>query len=168
MNTKFIDFINEELSDEVKVLTLSSNGVYNLLFNNDDFKDKTLPNRLQFATYNNFQDYTQSTVDNNYYIVLMLNELVIGLAKVSYISKKTSTIKFVSIDEKYRRNNLTRLIVDAIFKEAKKRNKQISITPYTILGKERLQHIVKEFADKYDVKFIDRKDTDSLYDEELI
>lgn len=163
MNTKFIDFINEELADEVKVLTLNSKDVYNLLFNNNDFKDKTLPNRLQFVKHNNFQD-----INDNYYIILMLNELVIGISKISNTSKKISIIEFVSIDEKYRRNNLTRLIINAIFKETKKHNKQISITPYTKLGQERIQHILKEIAKKYRIHFIDRKYTDSIYTDEYM
>jgi hypothetical protein len=164
MNTKFIDFINEELSDDVKVLRLNSKETHSLLFYDDNkFKDKTLPIRLQFVAHNNFKDYI-----NNYYIILMLNELIIGISKISNISKNTTIIDFINIDEKYRRNKLTRLILDTIFKDAKKYNKQISITPYTKLGKNRVQHILKEFANKYKVNFIDRKYTDSIYTDEYM
>lgn len=156
--------LRENLIKTPKILTLNPMELSHLLLGpNHEFKDKTIENRIEFFNLNNISDSSPSMYSNAYYIVLMLGDKVIGVAKVSYYSKSTSVIRFFSIDKKFRGSGYSRMMVDAIFKEAKKRNKNIGTSLYTAMGKSQLQHLFQEYAKKNNVKFIDRKESDPLH-----
>lgn len=53
-------------------------------------------------------------------------------------------------------------MVDALFKEVKKRGKNLNVSLYTKLGKLHLQKLFNEYADRYGVKFKDRSDSDEI------
>jgi hypothetical protein len=108
-------------------------------------------------------DTSSATINNSYYIVLMSGNLIIGMAKVGYYSKTTSVIRFFTIDPNFRGNQYSRLMADALFKEARIRGKKIGVSLYTGLGKARLQPLFNEYAKKHGVPFIDRKESDPLY-----
>ena len=52
-------------------------------------------------------------------LVLLIDDKIIGIAKVDYYSKPTSIIKLFSIDKEYRGCGYSRLMADALFNEAK-------------------------------------------------
>ena len=160
----FKQFVNENESKTPKVLTLNPTGLHHLVMgDNHDFKDKTIEDRIEFFNLNNLNDSTPAMYNNAYFIVLMLGNKIIGVTKIGYYSKTTSVIRFFSIDKEYRGGGYSRLMADALFKEAKNRGKNIATSLYTELGKSHLQHLFQEYAKKNDVKFIDRKESDPLY-----
>jgi hypothetical protein len=156
-----------EAQNKVNVKTLTPSDLHYKIPLYDksghDFKDKTIEDRLKFVTLNNLMDSSSATINNSYYIVLMFGNLIIGMAKVGYNSKTTSVIRFFTIDPKFRGNQYSRLMADALFKEAKNRNKKIGVSLYTDLGKARLQPLFNEYAKKYGVTFIDRKESDPIH-----
>lgn len=150
--------INESISDSIRVDILSPGDI---LYEVD--KDESIYDRIRFATFDTLHaDYTTSSLKNSFYVALYLDNYIIGLCKVKHYSSKTSIIQFLSIDENYRGNGYIRLMVDELFKEAKKRTKNIGVSLYTKLGKLHLQKIFNEYSNKYGVKFIDRKDSDEI------
>lgn len=160
----FKQFVNDNESKTPKVLTLNPTGLHHLVMDdNHNFKDKTIEDRIEFFNLNNINDSTPAMYANAYFVVLMIGEKIAGVAKVGYYSKSTSVIKFFSIDKEYRGGGYSRLMADALFKEAKNRNKNIATSLYTQLGKTHLQHLFNEYAKKHKVKFIDRKESDPLY-----
>ena len=159
----FKQFVNENANQTLKVDVLNPMELHHLVRDGHDFKDETIENRIEFFNLNNITDSTTSKFENSYYIVLSLGDKIIGVAKVGYYSKNTSVVRFFSIDKEYRGSGYSRLMADALFKEAKNRGKNIATSLYTELGKSHLQHLFQEYAKKYGVKFIDRKENDPLY-----
>ncbi len=161
--------LNKQQTTTPKVLTLDSHQfsqlVMNTNFSDGYFKDDTIEDRIEFFNITNthISDSTPRMNENAYYIVLLIGDKIIGVAKVGYYSKPTSVIKFFSIDKEYRGCGYSRLMADALFNEAKNRNKNIATSLYTQLGKTHLQHLFNEYAKKHGVKFIDRKKSDPLY-----
>lgn len=159
--------LNEQQTTTPKILTLNSHQLAQLVMNTNYsdgyFKDDTIVDRIKYFNITNISDSTPASFENAYYIVLLIGDKIIGVAKVNYYSKPTSVIKFFSIDKEYRGNGYSRLMADALFNEAKNRNKNITTALYTQLGKTRLQHLFNEYAKKHGVKFIDRKESDPLY-----
>ena len=160
-------FLNEQQTTTPKVLTLNSQQLSQLVMNTNYsdgyFKDDTIEDRIEFFNITNISDSTPASNENAYYVVLLIGDKIIGVAKVGYYSKSTSVIKFFSIDKEYRGGGYSRMMADALFNEAKNRNKNIATSLYTQLGKTHLQHLFNEYAKKHGVKFIDRKESDQLY-----
>ena len=87
----FKQFVNENESKTPKVLTLNPTGLHHLVMgDNHDFKDETIEDRIEFFNLNNLNDSTPAMYNNAYFIVLMLGDKIIGVAKVGYYSKTTS------------------------------------------------------------------------------
>jgi ribosomal protein S18 acetylase RimI-like enzyme len=158
--------LNEQQTTTPKVLTLNSHQFAQLVMNTNYsdgyFKDDTIEDRIEFFNITKIPD-TPASFENAYFIVLLIGDKIIGIAKVDYYSKPTSIINFFSIDKEYRGCGYSRLMVDALFNEAKNRNKNITTSLYTQLGKTHLQHLFNEYTKKHGVKFIDRKESDPLY-----
>lgn len=163
IKTTIREFLNEKINQTPKVMVLNPMELHHLVMGGRDFKDDTIEDRIEFFNLNNITDSTTSKIENSYYIVLSIDDKIIGVAKVGYYSKSTSVIKFFSIDKEYRGGGYSRLMADALFTEAKNRNKNITTSLYTQLGKTHLQHLFNEYAKKHGVKFIDRKESDPLY-----
>ena len=161
--------LDEQQTTTPKVLTLDPHQFSQLVMNaynhysDGYFKDDTIEKRIKYLNITNISDSTPASFENAYYIVLLIGDKIIGVAKVDYYSKPTSVIRFFSIDKEYRGCGYSRLMADALFNEAKNRNKNITTALYTQLGKTRLQHLFNEYAKKHGVKFIDRKESDPLY-----
>ena len=118
-------FLNENVNQNPKVIVLNPMELHHLVMDGRDFKDNTIEDRIEFFNLNNITDSTTSKFENSYYVVLSISDKIIGVAKVGYYSKTTSVIKFFSIDKEYRGGGYSRLMADALFKEAKNRNKNI-------------------------------------------
>jgi predicted GNAT family N-acyltransferase len=103
--------------------------------------------------------------------VVLKDETIVGVAKVAYYSlnarnENDLSISFCSIDKNYRGLGLSKLMTDAIFAEAARKNYEISTSSYTVLGKMYLQKSFNECAKKYNVVFHDMDEEDGLIDAE--
>jgi GNAT superfamily N-acetyltransferase len=131
-------------------------------------KDISLEKRMRFFSYRSFPQLWEK---GEFYVFLSLGEKVIGMAHVGFFSMSARnennwSISYVSVDKDYRSKGYSKMIVEEIFKEAKKRGLEISTSTYTIMGKAYLQKQFNEFADKYGVVFYDKSEEDSLMDNE--
>lgn len=131
-------------------------------------KDISIEDRIRFFSFRNFGSLGE---DKEFYSFLLLENKVIGIAHVGYYSlsvdnERTWSISFLSIDKDFRSLGYSKLLVDAVFKEAKTRGLDISTSSYTVLGKEYLQKQFNEYAEKYGVKFYDKPEEWGLIDAE--
>lgn len=161
-----------ENTDSVTVSIFAPQEMLNIIYDlkTGKYKDDTVFKRIRF-----FSDRDDLWSENNkdYYVVLFSGELIIGIAKVKYYSmsapnENALSIGFLSIDKEHRGNKYSRLMVDALFKEAKNKNIEIQTSTYTILGRDYLKPLFNEYAKKYNVVFHDKLDTDSLNDTETM
>lgn len=119
--------------------------------------DPTVFDRIRYFSRDDF-DYRQRTEVKPFYTVLQINNKVIGIAKAGFYSlsaksERNWSISFFSVDKNFRGNGYSRLMVNALFEYAKLNNFEISPSAYSILGKERVHHLLKEYADIHGVKF---------------
>lgn len=131
-------------------------------------KDISIEDRIRFFSFRSFGNLGEG---EEFYSFLLLENKVIGVAHVGYYSlsvdnERTWSISFLSIDKEYRSLGYSKLLVDAVFKEAKVRGLDISTSSYTVLGKEYLQKQFNEYAEKHGVKFYDKTEEYSLIDAE--
>lgn len=159
-------------SSDVEVKIFSRDKLRNYLFDFDKhtYKDPTIFKRIRFFSESDLWNYDKEPKDT-YYTVLFKENYIIGLAKIDFYStsapnKNTLSIAFFSIDKNFRGHKYSRLMANELFKEAKKRNKEIQTSSYTVLGKEYLQHLFNEYAKKHSVIFHDKSKEESLHDAE--
>jgi len=167
MKNKFIRVFEEFSALSVHVYDMEQ--LFNRLYDGSELKDKTVYKRIRYFSGNDFNWSQRDT--NPYYVSLEMGDKVIGLAKVGYYSmsarnENNYSISFFSIDKDFRGNKYSRLMADKLFAEAKKRGLEISTSSYTVLGKEHLQHLFNEYADKHRVVFYDKTEDDFMHDTE--
>ena len=160
--------INES-NNEVKVVVLTNKELIDFLVNeNGELKDPTIYQRIRYFDHYNLIENKRI---NPFYVVLLKGKLVIGVAKIGYFylsepNENTRSISLFSIDKDYRNMGYSRLMADTLFKYAKEKRFDIQTSAYSVLGKEYLQPLFNEYAKKYNVHFIDKKDSDRLADTE--
>lgn len=150
----------------MEVKTLNSIEANHLFFGGKI--DKTIQDRIRFF---NFRSACPLGEGMEFYTFLLDKDKIIGMAHVGYyslnaVSENNWSISFLSIDKNYRYKGYSKLIVEEIFKQAKKRNLEISTSTYTVLGKEHLQKQFNTISKKYSVKFYDKPDDWGLMDVE--
>lgn len=152
---RYIKKFNEN-TEQLSVEVLKPDELFNSIYDFDEYelKDKTIYDRIRYFSGNDFG----YNVNPMFFTVLKLNEKIIGVAKCGYYSMNAHSdnnysISFFSIDKNYRGNNYARLMCDKLFSYAKDNNLDISSSSYTVLGKEQLEHLFIEYANKYNVKF---------------
>ena len=163
-----INIFKENL-ENLHTAVLTSDELYKIIYDFDthELKDKDIFNRIRYFSINDFGYNTNPM----FFTVLFLNNKIIGIAKCSYYmlnahNENNYSISFFSIDKDYRGNNYARLLCDGLFKYAKENNLEISSSSYTVLGKEQLEHLFIEYANKYNVKFYNNErmhDTEDSY-----
>lgn len=160
------------------VSVLNYSEFFKLIYGNGGLpKDKTVFERIRFLDSNTF-NWSQETSVKPYFIILQDGKKVIGLAKIGYYDMNAShekdySLAFLSIDINYRNMGLTRVIADKMFEFLKEQKMDFRTSTYTYVGKIKLQKILNEMAVKWDVKFLDKEDSDGtidyekMYDENL-
>lgn len=141
-----------------------------MIYGEDGIKDATVYDRIRYFSSSDF-GWMQRDKVKPFFSVLKEGEKIIGLAKAGYfdLSAKSPldwSISFFSIDKNYRGNGYSRMMVEAIFKHAKEKGYEISPSYYSVLGNERVKHLLEMYAEKYGVKFYqhDRMhDIESMY-----
>src|ERR1035437_3874418 len=97
----------------LKVLILNDNEVHKLIYNKyGELKDDSVFSRIRFFSYSDFRNYEKEP----YFVVLIKNKLIIGVAKIAYYSASSKnennySISFCSIDKNYRSLGYSKLIV---------------------------------------------------------
>lgn len=129
-------------------------------------QDESIEERIRFFS---FRYLTSLGEGREFYSFLSIDGKVIGVAHVGHYSmnarhEKNWSISFLSIDKDYRSMGYSKLLIDAVFKEAKNLGLDISASSYTVLGKEYLQKQCNQYAKQYGVVFYDKTDEDSLID----
>lgn len=132
-------------------------------------KDESVFKRIKYFSTSDFSWYQDKV--NAFFVVLFQYDRIIGVAKVGYFeftaqNTNTYSISYFSIDKDYRKQGLSHMMCDALFQYAKEKGYEVSTSAYTFMGKRYLQKLFNSYALKYDVKFYDKQDTDSLMDNE--
>lgn len=168
-NLKNFKIFENSSNFQIEVFNNSENLAKRIWDENGELIDPTIFDRIRYFSYNDFS-YMQKDV-NAFFVVMFDDDKVIGVAKVGYYSMNAKSennysISFLSIDKDYRKMGLARLMCDRLFKTAKEKGYDISTSSYTFIGKKFLQHLFNEYSKKYDVKFYDKTEEDSLIDTE--
>lgn len=144
-----------------KVSVLNHDQLLELIYNRKtgECSDLSVFKRIRYFSPNDF-DYTQKTQVKPFYTVLQIGGKIVGIAKAGYYSlsakdERNWSISFFSIDKDYRGKGYSRLMVNALFEYAKQNDFDISPSAYSILGKERVYHLLIEYAAIHGVKFYD-------------
>lgn len=150
---------------------LESNNVEVFIMDNKEMQqelqnDNSINSRIRFFYINDIYDK-----DKQFFVVLKYNNKVIGVVRVSYFpfsskNKNDLFISYFSIDKNYRYLGYSKLMLDILFKHAKQNNYTILTSSYTVLGKLQLQKQLHYYANKYNVKLIDKDemlDHDKMY-----
>jgi len=152
----------------IEVVTLDGIDAVKFLYNGGMPKDISLNDRIRFFS---FREMSCLGKDQEFYSFLMTGKKIIGIAHVGYYSmnaknKNNWAISYLSIDKDYRMKGYSTLLVEEVFREAQKRDLEISTSSYTVLGKEHLQKRFNAAATKFDVIFYDKTEEDYLIDAE--
>lgn len=157
------------LKGKYSVTVLDYKGCFQLIYGNGGMpKDKTVYERIRFFHPECFS-WSQETEVKPYFVVLQDGKKVVGMAKIGQYKmnnhhEKDYSLSFLSIDIAYRNKGLARVIVDKLFEFLKDKDFELKTSSYTYVGKIKLQKILNEMATKWEVKFTDRKESDSLID----
>ena len=154
-------------SDNLKVDTLDFSEFFKKIYGSSGGSpnDETIYDRIRYLSEDDFH-YTQKDIDPHF-IVLEKEDKIIGIAKLAhypYYDNNVYSISYFSIDKNYRNKGYSRIMADELFKYAKNNNWTINTSKYSYVGFKKLRPILNEYAIKYNVTFIDRKDDDELHD----
>jgi len=170
MITNIIEFKKIYESNNVLVNVEDSSSLLNIIQSTNDY---TVFDRIIYLDNSDFSYYEKDV--NAFFVVLTekTTNKIIGVSKIGYFNlsaynKNNYSISYFSIDKNYRYSGYSRLMCDALFKHAKLKGYEISTSQYTVLGKNQLEKLFIEYANKYKVKFynnIGKHDTEKEYTE---
>ncbi len=155
--------------ENYQVSVLDYDGFFQLIYGNGGMpKDETVYDRIRFFNTYDF-GWSQKSQVKPFYTVLQDGDKVIGIAKIGFYSsnnfhEKDYSLSYLSIDLEYRNKGLTRVIADKLFEFLKEKGFELKTSSYTYAGKMKLQKVLNDMSIKWDVKFTDKKETDSLID----
>lgn len=116
-----------------------------------------IENRIRhFSGEDLYNIYKTGKSKSDYYIVLYDDNYIIGIAKLGsspYVENRY-WISFISVDEQYRSNGYSKILIEEIFKLAKEKNLTIEGSYQTDMGKERIGDYINKVADKYNVLYV--------------
>lgn len=154
----------------ISICIVNYDELLKMVYNEDGLVDKTIFNRIRYFSNDDFS-WEQKEKVKPFFSILKENDKIIGIAKCGYFdlsakSKNDWSISFFSIDKNYRNLGYSHILAEEIFKYAKNNGYEISTSAYTILGKERLNHLFLLYSNKYNVKFYNNDrmhDCESMY-----
>lgn len=116
-----------------------------------------IENRIRyFRGEDLYNIYKTGKSKSDYYIVLYDDNYIIGIVKLGsspYVENRY-WISFISVDEQYRSNGYSKILIEEIFKLAKEKNLTIEGSYQTDMGKERIGDYINKVADKYNVLYV--------------
>lgn len=116
-----------------------------------------IENRIRyFRGEDLYNIYKTGKSKSDYYIVLYDDNYIIGIVKLGsspYVENRY-WISFISVDEQYRSNGYSKILIEEIFKLAKEKNLTIEGSYQTDMGKERIGDYINKVAAKYDVLYV--------------
>lgn len=133
------------------------------LRNND--KNKNIFDKIRFFQPNDLSFLSDKI--KPHFILLEKNNEIIGLSKIAnypYDNDNVYSVSFFTIDKEFRNKGYSRLMLDELFKLAKQKGWILKSSSYTYVGFIKLRKLFNEYAKKYLVEFIDKKDDDHLID----
>lgn len=128
---------------------------------------------LHIENSSDFHYYKEdnSTFQNWIWIILKLNNEVIGIAKIGtsirdeHLGTNFKSLWYLEISKKYQGKGYSKLLIDFMFKYLKTNNITFTTSYYSEIGKERIYKQMNYYAQKYKVHFFDR---DGKYEFEYI
>jgi len=128
----FLEYLNEEIS-------------YGQSSGRDFFsrvKDENISQRIKYLYY------SWSAVGSEHYIYAKDNGETIGVAclQLSPYEKNVVWIKFVSIDERYRRMGIATEIIERIFAYAQEKDLILEPSSYSKMGSQYLPKVMKKVS----------------------